>query len=233
MRSCIHAAALAAALSPQASMAAGPLSQEEVIALSERRNPALIAARAQVAAARGELEDVRAPLWNDPEVLTESRRRSLGQTAAPDVTRYDAALGLSQRFQLGGQQQARRGAAEAGERAVAQSIEDVRREVRAEAAQRFFQVLSLQERVRTEEQALELLRQAAELTAQAREGGGRQPARRQSSCDRGRARRKSKGACKRAVGVRRAPLLPCAFSLSRDFSRKRPAISISEFRATR
>lgn len=164
MRSCIHAAALVAALAAPAAMAAGPMTLEEVIALAERRNPALSAARAQASAARGEAEDVRAPLWNNPEVFTESRRRSLGQTAAPDVTRYDAGIGLSQRFELGGQQQARRGAAEAGQRAVEQSIEDVRREVRAEAAQRFFQVLSLQHRVQMEEQALELVRRAAELT---------------------------------------------------------------------
>lgn len=164
MRSCVYAAALAAVLIAPAAIAAGPMSLEEAITLAERRNPALMAARAQSAAARGELEDVRAPLWNNPEVFTESRRRSLGQTAAPDVTRYDAAVGLSQRFELGGQQQARRGAAEASQRAVEQLIEDVRREVRADAAQRFFQVLSLQERVKMEEQALELLRQGAELT---------------------------------------------------------------------
>jgi cobalt-zinc-cadmium efflux system outer membrane protein len=168
---CLKASALLAAAPAivlaffiPAATAAGPMTLEEALALAERRNPALIAARAQVASARGELEDVRAPLWNNPEIATESRRRSLGQNTAPDVSRYDTGIGLSQRFELGGQQQARRGAAEAGQRAVQQSIEDIRREVRGEAAQRFFQVMGLQQRVQMEEQALDLLRRAAELT---------------------------------------------------------------------
>ncbi len=171
MRLCIYVAVSLVACFVPAAIAGKPMTLGEAVLFAERRNPALAAARAQAAAARGELEDVRAPLWNNPEVFTESRRRSLGQTAAPDVTRYDAAVGLSQRFELGGQQQARRGAAEAGQRAVEQSIEHLRREVRAEAAQRFFQVLSLQQRVRMEEQALELLRQAAELTAKRLKAG--------------------------------------------------------------
>lgn len=145
--------------------AATPMTLEEAVALAERRNAALAAVRASVAASRGELEDVRAPLWNNPEIVTENRRRSLAQPPGPDVQRYDTGIGLSQRFELGGQQRARRSAAEAGQRATQQSIEDVRREIRGEAAQRFIQVLGLQQRVQMEEQALELLRRAGELTA--------------------------------------------------------------------
>jgi len=166
MQRFIYAAILVAALlAPAAAIADGrSMTLEEAVALAERHSPTLIAARAQTAAARGELEDVQAPLWNNPEIVTDGRRRSLGQTAAPDVTRYDAGIGLFQRFELGGQQQARRGAAEAGQRAVEKSIEDVRRAVRGKAAQRFLEVLSLQQRVQMEEQALDLLRRAAALT---------------------------------------------------------------------
>lgn len=165
MHSCSYVAVSLATLLATAALAGSQITLQEALALAERRNPTVAAARASTAATRGELEDASAPLWNNPEIVTESRRRSLGQTTAPDVTRYDTGIGLSQRFELGGQQQARRGAAQAAHRAVRQSIEDIRREVRAEAARRFFQVLSLQQRVRTEEEALELLKRAAELTS--------------------------------------------------------------------
>lgn len=156
-------AALAALFSPFA-LAGQSVTLEEALALADQRNPAVLASRAATSASLGELVDSRAPLWNNPEIVTESRRRALEQVGAPNVRRYDVGIGLSQRFELGGQQQARRGAAEANQRAVEQSIEDVRRDVRAEVSERFFQVISLQQRVQMEAQALDLLRQAAELT---------------------------------------------------------------------
>lgn len=164
MRSRVYAAVSLVALFVPVSATGGPITLEQAVALAERRNPSLSVIRASATAIRGELDDVRAPLWNNPEIVTESRRRALGQTTGPEALRYDAGIGLSQRFELGGQQEARRGAAEAGQRAVQHSIEDIRREVRGEAAQRFFQVLSLQQKVQTEEHALDLLRRAAELT---------------------------------------------------------------------
>lgn len=165
MHSCSYVAVSLATPLATAALASNQFTLEEALALAERRNPALSAVRASTAATQGEVEDARAPLWNNSEIVTEGRRRAFGPTVGPDVTRYDTLFGLSQRFELGGQQRARRGAAEAALRAVQQSIEDSRREVRAEAARRFFQVLSLQQRVRTEEAALELLKRAAELTS--------------------------------------------------------------------
>lgn len=158
------AVVIAALLAPAVAVGS-PMTLEEVLGLAEQRNTALVAARALVSASRGELEDVRAPFWNNPEIQTEVRRRALAQPQGPDVQRYDGGFRVSQRLELGGQQGARRRAAEASQRAVDQSIEDVRREVRREAAQLFVQVLTLQQRVQTEEQALGLLRRAGELTA--------------------------------------------------------------------
>lgn len=164
-----HAAFIASLLA-HASQAA-PLTLEQTLNLAEQRNPALQAARASVTAVQGELKDTRAPLWNNPQVNTEYRRRGLTQTGQPAAQRSDSGIGISQTFELGGQQQSRRGAAEAGFNAAQQTIEDTRREVRAEAAQRFVQVLSLQQRVQTEERALDILQRAAELVSKRVQAG--------------------------------------------------------------
>ena len=139
-----------------------PLTLEEALNVAEQRNPSLQEARASVAAAQGEFNDVRAPLWNNPQITTEHRRRQLSQVGRPGSQRNDTGIGVSQTFELGGQQQARRSAAEANKWVVEQTIEATRREVRGEATQRFIQVLSLQQRTQTDERALEILQRAAE-----------------------------------------------------------------------
>ena len=157
----LHTKSARGASHPQRERAlAAPLTLEQAIVLAEQRNPSLQAALSSVAAAQGELNDTRALLRNNPQITAESRRRTLSQTGAADALRYDSAIGVSQTFELAGQQQARRRAAEAGRRAVEQSIEDTRRDIRAETAQRFVQVLNLHERVQMEEQALDLLQRA-------------------------------------------------------------------------
>jgi outer membrane protein, heavy metal efflux system len=153
------------------SLAANSFTLDEAVAAAEQRNPLLQTARAQARAAQGELDDARAALRDNPDLTTEIRRRALPQAGQEDVSRRDAGVGLSQTFELGGQQRARRDAAEANQRAVNQTIEDARREVRAEAARRFVQVLSLQIRVRMENEALELLARSAASVAKRVEAG--------------------------------------------------------------
>lgn len=140
-----------------------PITLQQALALAEQRNPSLQAARASAAAAEGEWRDARAPLWNNPEVATDIRRRRLQQAGEPDAQRYDAGIALSQKFELGGQQSARRKAADAGQDAVRQTIENTRREIRADTAQRFVRVLVLQQRALVEQQSLDLVQRAAEF----------------------------------------------------------------------
>lgn len=151
--------------------AAEPFTLDEAVATAEQRNPLLQSARAQARAAQAELDDVRTPLRNNPELTTEIRRRVLSQPGQEDASRRDAGVGLSQTFELGGQQGARRAAAAANQRAINETVEAVRREVRAEAARRFVQVLSLQMRVRMENEALQLLERSAGSVAKRVEAG--------------------------------------------------------------
>ena len=156
-------ASLVVVLLCSAASGATPLTLEQAIGLAEQRNPALRSAQAAGAAAEGEWKEVQAPLWNNPQVATETRRRQLFQAGQPDVTRRDSALSFSQTFELGGQQGARRAMAGTGQRAVTANIEDIRREVRAQTEQRFVRLLGLQSRLQAEHQALDLVQQAAEL----------------------------------------------------------------------
>lgn len=144
---------------------------DEAVSLAESNHPSLRTVRAEATAAATELQESKALLWNNPQLNAEARQRRLGQINEPDVSRRDAAVGISQTFETGGQPKARRDAARASLSASEAAIEATRREVRAEAAQRFFRVLALQQRAKMEEDSLELL-QRASTTVQKRVTAG-------------------------------------------------------------
>ena len=139
---------------------------DEAVALAETNHPLLEIARAEASAAAAELQESKALLWNNPALSTETRQRQLGQHDAHDVSRFDGAVGINQVFETGGQPKARRDATRASLSASEAMIEVTRREVRAEAEQRFYRVLSLQKRVKMEEDALDLLQRASNAVQQ-------------------------------------------------------------------
>ena len=142
------------------------LTVDEAVALAEMNHPLLEIARAEASAAAAELQESKALLWNNPALSTEIRQRQLGQHDAHDVSRFDDAVGINQVFETGGQPKARRDATRASLSASEAMIEVTRREVRAEAEQRFYRVLSLQKRVKMEEDALDLLQRASNAVQQ-------------------------------------------------------------------
>lgn len=158
-------------LAPFPSHAADALTLDQVLTTAEQNSTLLRTTCALQSAAEGELNDTRAPLWNNPAITMEHRRRQLSQLGGPDVQRADTGIGVSQTFELGGQQAARREAAKAGINAVEKTIEDTRREVRAEAETRFAEVLVAQQRVQVDEQALDVLRRGAELVGKRVQAG--------------------------------------------------------------
>lgn len=162
--------ALAANITPVAA-ATDPLTLEQAVTLAEQRNSALRAVCALESTVQGEFNDSRALLWNNPEITIEHRRHRLFQAGGVDVQRADIGIGISQKFELGGQQTARRDAAKAGISAVEQTIEDTRREVRAEVETRFAGMLAAQQRVQVDEQALDVLRRGAELVGKRVQAG--------------------------------------------------------------
>ena len=138
-----------------------PLTLEQAWGQADQANSALRSVQANLAAAQGELTDARALLWNNPQLATEWRKRTIPQTANPIQINHEWMVGLAQTFEIAGQQGKRRSAAEQSFAATQEVIAETRRQLRAEVEQRFVQVLSLQLRIQMEEQTLKLIEGAA------------------------------------------------------------------------
>ena len=160
MRRLIGVPLLLASLYPLSALSA-PLTLEQAWQQAEQANPALRASQANLAVAQGELTDARAPLWNNPQLATEWRKRTLPQTTDPARSNREWTVGLAQTFEIAGQQGKRRSAAEQSLAATQEVIAETRRQLRAEVEQRFVQVLSLQLRIQMEERTLKLIQEAA------------------------------------------------------------------------
>ena len=140
---------------------AAPLTLEQAWQQAEQANPDLRAARANLAAAQGELSDARALLWNNPQLSSEWRKRTLPQTTVPAQSNHEWTVGLAQTFEIAGQQSLRRNAAEQTLAATGAVIAETQRQVRAEVEQQFVRVLGLQQRIQMEERTLKLVEEAA------------------------------------------------------------------------
>ena len=148
-------------LSPATFAAPPALTLEAAWQRAEEANPTLRAAQAAVPAAEGELRDARAPLWNNPQVSMERRRKEVPQISNPTQVNREWNVGLAQTFEVAGQQGDRRVAAEQSLAATRKVIAETRRQVRGEVESRFVRVLSLQSRIQTEESTLNLIEDAA------------------------------------------------------------------------
>ena len=154
-----------AGLSCWPSSGASALTLDRVIAQAEMANATLRSAQATLSAAVGEQIESRAPLWNNPVVGSELLRRSIRSTGEGPAARNDWALSVSQTFETGGQPRARRDVAEQNFHAVDERIRDLRLQIRAEAEQRFVQILSIQERVEMETRLQQIAQDAAAMVA--------------------------------------------------------------------
>lgn len=155
-----------------ASLAFGaPLTLQEAWGLAEKANPAFRAVQAESAAAEGRLAESRAPLFNNPTASVESWRGKTPQAIPPGDRESDWRTGLSQTFEIAGQQGRRRDAAESDIAAVRANVEDARAQLRAEVEQRFIQVLALQLRSSVERETVSLIEHAAETVRKRRDAG--------------------------------------------------------------
>ena len=153
----------AAAVGPAwAQVSTRPLTLADALAQAEAVNPALRSAFAGIAAAEGEVRQASAPLFNNPELTGElSTRRAPDMEGTSSGSFRESALGLSQRFEIAGQQGHRRDAARHSHNAVLAETEDAALKLRAEVEVAFHQVLILQRRLRSEEANLALAQDAA------------------------------------------------------------------------
>jgi hypothetical protein len=135
---------------------AASLTLEQAWAIAERTNPALRAAQARLDAAVGERTDSQSLLFNNPALSTEAGRRRI-RDGSDSGDASDWAVGIAQTFELFGQRDARREAAQRAAAAVQTDIEEAHRALRAEVERRFVAVLALQEAIDLEERAVGLI----------------------------------------------------------------------------
>jgi len=168
-----HAQATAAMAGPQASelSATPPLTLDEALRLADTAHPAIRLKQAQRAAAEGARADAAAPLYNNPQLALENTRRTVPQAGLPGARRSEWSAGLSQTFELAGQQGHRRQASEAALAALRAEIEDARRQLRGEVAQAHYRVLASQQRVEVEAEALKLFDSTAAAVEKRRAAG--------------------------------------------------------------
>lgn len=140
---------------------AAPLTLEDAWRIAEERNPALRVARAAVHTAEGQRAEAQALLFNNPSVSLERTRTRIPDAAAPGERESGWRAGVSQTFEIGGQQGKRRQAARAEIAATGAGIAEARAALSSEVEQRFVQVLALQLGVSIEKQTVSLVEQAA------------------------------------------------------------------------
>ena len=139
------------------------LTLEQALERAEEVHPSVATARAQLGAGDAELREARALLWNNPAVSADLTRRRAPQPGLGDQRFSEWTLGLSQAFETGGQAGHRRAAAEASREALALLVPDALRRLRAEVRQRFYRLLSVQQRVALELDAQRIAEDAAAL----------------------------------------------------------------------
>ncbi len=152
--------ALAQNLLPRAAIEAGaraeipegvrPLTLAEAWRIAEASNPTLQSASANQSALDGASVDARSFLWNNPQLTAEGVRRDVPAAEAGEEWHREWGVGISQAFEIAGQQALRRDIADMDVAAFRATVDETRRQVRAEVEQRFVRVLALQERVAIE-----------------------------------------------------------------------------------
>lgn len=141
-----------------------PLTLEAAWQLADQSNPALNSARANLAAAEGQLADAQGLLWNNPQIAAERLRRTVPDPTLNERTQREWNVGLTQTLEIAGQQGYRRTAAEQELAALRETIEEARRQLRAEVEQKFVRVVALQLRAEMETGLVDLIRENSTVT---------------------------------------------------------------------
>ena len=154
-----------------ASASAQPLTLDQAVERALSTSPAIRAAQAALPAIEGELAEARAPLYNNPQISGEYGTRDTAQVGAPSVSSRDWGVGLSQAFEIAGQQRLRRESGLNARAAAEQNINEVRTQLVMEVGERFIKVLGLEARIVAEDQTLALVERSAGAIARRVEAG--------------------------------------------------------------
>lgn len=151
--------------------ALAPLTLNEALAQAALANPALRAKQAELAAAEGARTDANRFLFNNPQISLDKIQRQVPQTGGGDARVNEWGAGLSQAFETGGQGRFRRDATSAALDALRYEISDTQRQVRAVVTGLFYRVLTLQQQIGLETQAMKLFDDAAAAVQKRRQAG--------------------------------------------------------------
>lgn len=146
---------------PRSAASEQVLTLDQAMLLAEDANPELRRTLALRSSAEGEAADANTILWNNPELSAERTRRVVPQGPGITETQREWSAGLSQTFEIAGQQGHRRGAARQELDALNASIEDARIVLRSEVERQFVHVISMQERLATERLAVSIIEETS------------------------------------------------------------------------
>ena len=136
------------------------LTLRDALRLVEDNNPAVLNAKAGLAAAEGEAREARGILYNNPELSLEHGRRTSPAEGSESRTR-ESAIGISQAFEIAGQQGHRREAARREIEATRALMREAIAKARGEVERAFYEVLALQSRAASENEIAKLAQDAA------------------------------------------------------------------------
>lgn len=136
------------------------LTLRDALRMVEDNNPAVLNAKAGRAAAEGEAREARGILYNNPELSLEHGRRTSPAEGSESRTR-ESAVGISQAFEIAGQQGHRREAARLEIESTRAQVREAVAKARGEVEQAFYEVLALQSRAASENEIAKLAEGAA------------------------------------------------------------------------
>ncbi len=143
---------------------AEPLTLDVAWNIAAQNNPDLKRLIANQSIPAGEFQDASGPLYYNPTVNLEARTRRIAQTGASDPYRSEYGIGVSQTFEIAGQQGFRRQAAEESKTAISQDIAEEYRVLHAQLEEQFITVLAVQKRIEVEKRILKLIEQNTSLS---------------------------------------------------------------------
>ena len=139
-----------------------PITLPVAQARAAEANAAFRSVQSGVAAAEGEVRQAAAPLFNNPEISGERANREVPASDAAASKFRESSIGLSQRFEIAGQQGHRRSAAQHAYNAALADRDDALLRLRADVEVTFLQVLALQRRIQSEDASVSLAVDAAD-----------------------------------------------------------------------
>ena len=136
------------------------LTLRDALRMVEGNNPAVLNAKAGLAAAEGEALESRGFLYNNPELSLEQGRRTSPAEGGESRTR-EPSVGISQTIEIAGQQGHRREAARFEIEFTRAQVREAIAKARGEVEQAFYEVLGLQSRAASENEIAKLAEDAA------------------------------------------------------------------------